>query len=72
MATMGRFEVQILARRLEVILEGADAAYQWLDAHAHAGERYQLSAVTPDGDTVAIESGHYVPRPGDRGSASRG
>ena len=66
---MGRFEVQILARRLEVILESADAAYQWLDTHAHPGERYLLNAVTPDGETVAIESGQFVPRTSHRGTA---
>lgn len=59
---MGRFEVQIMARQVEAILESADAAYRWLDDHAHHGERYQLNATTPDGLVVAIESGQYMRR----------
>jgi hypothetical protein len=57
---MGRFEVQIMARKVEAILESADAAYRWLDEHAHNGERYQLNAISPDGLIVAIESGQYA------------
>jgi hypothetical protein len=57
---MGRFEVQILSRRIEAVVESAEAAYVWLDDHAHQGERYQLNAISPEGTSIAIESGHYL------------
>jgi hypothetical protein len=59
---MGRFEVQIMTRKIEAVLENADAAYRWLDEHAHHGERYQLNAISPDGMVVVIESGNYIQR----------
>jgi hypothetical protein len=59
---MARFEVQIMTRKLEVILDSAEAAYRWLDDHAHQGERYQLNAIGPDGVVVAIEAGLFLAR----------
>jgi hypothetical protein len=59
---MIRFEVQIMTRKLDVILENADAAYRWLDDHARPGERYQLNAIETDGAVVPIEAGLFLAR----------
>lgn len=57
---MARFEVQIPTRRLDAVLESAEAAYQWLDEHAQPGERYQINAIAPQGGVVAIDVDFYV------------
>jgi hypothetical protein len=62
---MMRFQVHLFARRLQVIVHSAEDAYNWLDEHAQPGERYALSALTPDNGPVALESDVYV-RPSAR------
>jgi hypothetical protein len=57
---MMRFQVHLLARRLQVIVGSAEDAYRWLDDHAQPGERYALSALAPDGRAVPLESDVYV------------
>jgi hypothetical protein len=57
---MMRFQVHLLARSVQVIVGSAAEAYQWLDEHAQPGERYALSALTPLGGAVPVESDIYV------------
>jgi hypothetical protein len=57
---MARFEVQIPTRRLDATLDSAEEAYQWLDDHAQPGERYEINAIAPQGDVVAIDVDFYV------------
>ena len=57
---MAQFEVQIPNRRLDAVLDSAEAAYQWLDDHAEVGERYQINAIAPQGGVVAIDVDFYV------------
>jgi hypothetical protein len=57
---MAEFEVQILSRRIEAVLESAEEAYRWLDDHAEDGERYQINAVPPEGGMVPVDADYYV------------
>jgi len=57
---MAQFEVQIHNRRLDAVLDSAEAAYQWLDDHAEVGERYQINAIAPQGGVVAIDVDFYA------------
>jgi hypothetical protein len=57
---MMRFQVHLLARGLQVIVDSAEDAYRWLDEHAQPGERYALSALPPIGGAGPLESDFYV------------
>jgi hypothetical protein len=57
---MGHFEVQILSRRIEAVMDSAEEAYRWLDQHAENGERYQINALPPEGGVVVVDADFYV------------
>jgi hypothetical protein len=46
---------------LSAVVDSADKAYSWLDQHAMLGDRYQLSALGPEGASTAIDEDVYRP-----------
>jgi hypothetical protein len=54
---MAKFEVHIVGTTVGVIVEGAAAAYRWIDDHADDGDSYVIFGWNAEGKRIPVVEG---------------
>ena len=55
---MAKFEVHIVGTTIRVVVEGAAAAYRWIDEHAADGESYVIFGWDSEGKRIPVVEGN--------------
>jgi len=54
---VARFEVHIVGTPLGVVVDGAAAAYRWIDDHAADGDSYVIFGWNAEGERIPVVEG---------------
>jgi hypothetical protein len=54
---MAKFEVHMVGTAVSVVVEGAAAAYRWIDDHASDGDPYIIFGWNSAGDRIPVVEG---------------